>query len=38
VQKFSRVAQEADYAPRPAWEAVWDADSDDPDDDGLPRL
>ena len=38
AQKFSRVPEEADYAPRPAWEAEWDrdpGDPDDPDDDGL---
>jgi epoxyqueuosine reductase QueG len=34
VRKFSQVAEEPDYAARPAWEAVWDRDPDDPDDDG----
>jgi len=34
TRKFSRVADEPDYAPRPAWEAEWDRDPDDPDDDG----
>lgn len=32
--RFAEVAAERDYAPRPAWEAVWDGDPDDPDDDG----
>lgn len=32
TRKFSRVADEPDYAPRPAWEAEWDRD---PDDDAL---
>ena len=34
TRKFSRVAAERDYAARPAWEAEWDRDPDDPDDDG----
>jgi epoxyqueuosine reductase len=34
VQKFSRVADEPDYAAREAWEAEWDRDRDDEDDDG----
>lgn len=34
VQKFSVVAAERDYAARPAWEAEWDVDPGDPDDDG----
>ncbi|HSG48337.1 MAG TPA: tRNA epoxyqueuosine(34) reductase QueG, partial [Longimicrobiales bacterium] len=34
TRRFSRVADEPDYAPRPAREAVWDGDPDDPDDDG----
>jgi epoxyqueuosine reductase QueG len=34
VQKFSRVADEPDYAAREAWEAEWDRDPDDEDDDG----
>ena len=34
VQKFSVVAAERDYAARLSWEAGWDRDPDDPDDDG----
>ena len=34
AQNFSRPSQEEDYAARPAWEAEWDRDPDDPDDDG----
>jgi epoxyqueuosine reductase len=34
TRKFSVVAEETDYAARPAWEAVWERDPDDPDDDG----
>jgi len=34
THKFSRPSQEPDYSPRPAWEAEWDRDADDPDDDG----
>ena len=34
TRKFSRLADERDYAARPAWEAEWDRDPDDPDDDG----
>jgi len=34
TRKFSRVAEEPDYAPRPAWEAEWDRDPSDPDDEG----
>jgi epoxyqueuosine reductase len=34
TRKFSVVAQEGDYAARPSWEAEWDRDPDDPDDDG----
>jgi epoxyqueuosine reductase len=33
-QRFAEVAAERDYAPRPAWEAEWDRDPDDPEDDG----
>lgn len=33
-QRFARVAEERDYAARDAWEAEWDRDPDDPDDDG----
>lgn len=32
--RFAEVAAERDYANRPAWEAEWDRDLDDPDDDG----
>lgn len=32
--RFAQVAAERDYAPRPAWDAVWDANPDDPDYDG----
>jgi len=35
TRKFSRVAEEPDYAARPAWEAEWDRDPSGPDDDGL---
>ena len=34
AQKFSVVAPESDYAARPSWEAEWDRDPSDPDDDG----
>jgi epoxyqueuosine reductase len=34
VQKFSVAASEGDYAARQAWEAEWDRDPDDPEDDG----
>ena len=34
MQKFSVVAAERHYAARPSWEAEWDADPDDPDDEG----
>jgi epoxyqueuosine reductase QueG len=34
-QRFAAVAVERDYAARPAWEAEWDRDLSDPDDDGL---
>jgi epoxyqueuosine reductase QueG len=34
TRKFSRVAEEPDYAPRPAWDAEWDREPSDPDDDG----
>ena len=32
--RFAEVAAERDYAAREAWEAEWDADPDDSDDDG----
>ena len=32
--RFAKVAAERDYAARPAWEAEWDRDPEDPDDDG----
>jgi len=32
--RFAEVAAERDHAPRPSWEAEWDADPDDPEDDG----
>ncbi|MCG6957702.1 MAG: tRNA epoxyqueuosine(34) reductase QueG [Gemmatimonadetes bacterium] len=34
TRKFSVVAAEGDYAARPAWEAEWDRDPNDPEDDG----
>ena len=32
--RFAGVATEGDYAARKAWEAEWDRDPNDPDDDG----
>jgi epoxyqueuosine reductase len=34
TRKFSVVAVESDYAARPAWEAEWDRDEDDPEGEG----
>ena len=34
TRKFSVVAEERDYAARPSWEAEWDRDPADDDDDG----
>jgi len=34
TQKFAVAAAERDYAARAAWEAEWDADPADPDDEG----
>ncbi len=34
TRKFSRPSEEPAYAARPAWEAEWDRDSDDPDEAG----
>ncbi len=33
-ERFAEVAAERDYDARPSWEAEWDRDPDDPDDDG----
>ena len=33
--RFASVADESDYAARPAWEAEWDRDPNDPDGDAL---
>jgi epoxyqueuosine reductase QueG len=32
--RFTSVAAEGDYAARPSWEAEWDRDPSDPEDDG----